>query len=76
MLYYIEDIRIERPSGLTDALQKYKVGDTVKENQVIAVIEAMKMETSVVARMDGVIDAIFVTPGYSVAAGELLATIK
>ena len=30
LLYYLEDIRIEKPSDLTDGLMKYKVGDTVK----------------------------------------------
>ena len=53
-----------------------KVGDKVTENQVIAVVEAMKMETSVVARMDGTVDEIFVKTGQTVVAGELLATIK
>ena len=51
-------------------------GDAVEENQVIAVIEAMKMETSVVARMAGVIDQVLVREGSSVKAGELLMTIK
>ena len=53
-----------------------KPGDTVEENQVVAVIEAMKMETSVVARMAGVVDQVFITDGTSVKAGELLMTIK
>ena len=53
-----------------------KLGDAVEENQVLAVIEAMKMETSVVARMDGTIDEVFVKGGQSVKAGELLLTIK
>ena len=53
-----------------------KVGDTVTKNQVLAVIEAMKMETSVVARMDGVIEQVLVTEGSPVKAGELLITIK
>jgi len=53
-----------------------KPGDKVRENQVIAVVEAMKMETSVVARMDGTVDEVFVKPGQTVVAGELLATIK
>ena len=53
-----------------------KPGDTVEENQVLAVIEAMKMETSVVARMAGVVDQVLVTDGTSVKAGELLMTIK
>ena len=52
------------------------VGDTVKKNQVLAVIEAMKMETSVVARMDGVVEAVHVKEGTSVKAGELLMNIK
>lgn len=53
-----------------------KPGDQVKVNDVLAVIEAMKMETSVVARMDGTIDEVFVKPSQSVKAGELLLTIK
>ena len=51
-------------------------GDEVKENQVLAVIEAMKMETSVVARMDGIVDEVFIKEGTSVKAGELLMTMK
>ena len=53
-----------------------KPGDKVIANQVIAVVEAMKMETSVVARMDGIVSEVLVKAGQTVAAGELLATIK
>lgn len=53
-----------------------KVGDEVKTNQVVATIEAMKMETSVVARMDGKISKIIVSEGTSIKAGELLAVIE
>ncbi|MEL4105570.1 pyruvate carboxylase [Oscillospiraceae bacterium WX1] len=52
------------------------VGDTVEENQVLAVIEAMKMETSVVARMAGTVDKVLVNAGQTVKAGELLVEIK
>ncbi len=51
-------------------------GDKVEENQVLAVIEAMKMETSVVARMAGTVDQVLIKEGGSVKAGELLITIK
>ena len=45
-------------------------------NVVLAVIEAMKMESCVVARMDGTIDEVFVKGGQTVKAGEQLLTIK
>lgn len=51
-------------------------GEEVKVNQVIAVIEAMKMETSVVAKTDGIIDKVYIEENQSVKAGELLFTIK
>ena len=53
-----------------------KPGDAVEENQVLAVIEAMKMETSVVARMAGIVDQVLIKEGSSVKAGELLITLK
>ena len=53
-----------------------KPGDEVKTNQVIAVIEAMKMETVVVSRVDGVIDEILVDIGQPVKAGELIIRMK
>lgn len=53
-----------------------KRGDRVEVNQVVAVVEAMKMETSVVARMEGTIDEILIKEGDNVKAGELMITIK
>ncbi len=53
-----------------------KPGDIVEENQVLAVIEAMKMETSVVARMSGHVEEVFIKEGDTVKAGELLITIN
>ena len=53
-----------------------KRGDKVEKNQLLFVIEAMKMETSVVALAAGVVDEVFVRDGQSVKAGELLATLK
>ena len=53
-----------------------KPGDQVKTNQVIAVIEAMKMETVVVSRVDGVVDEILVDIGQPVKAGELIIQMK
>ena len=53
-----------------------KPGDRVEPNQVLAVIEAMKMETSMVARMAGTVDQVTVKTGQAVQAGELLVTIQ
>ena len=61
--------------GLVSKLN-VKPGDRVEVNQVIAVIEAMKMETSVVARMEGVVDEILVREGATVKAGELMIRLK
>ena len=53
-----------------------KKGDEVKENDVLLIIEAMKMETSVVARANGVVGEVKVEAGDSVVAGQLLMTLK
>ena len=53
-----------------------KKGDEVKENDVLLIIEAMKMETSVVARADGVVGEVKVEAGDSVVAGQLLMKLK
>lgn len=53
-----------------------EVGDEVKENQTIAMIEAMKMETNITAGKEGIISSICVETGDTVQAGELLMVIK
>ncbi len=53
-----------------------KSGDVVKENQVVAIVEAMKMETSVVVLADGVVSEIFAKEGNAVKSGELLMKIE
>ena len=50
-----------------------KVGDVVHKGQVLAVMEAMKMEHNIAAPTDGVVQALLYTPGEQVAEGaELL----
>lgn len=53
-----------------------KVGDDVVENQPIAIIEAMKMETNIVARTAGTVKSIYVKVGQNVKSGELLVTLE
>ena len=51
------------------------VGDTVSAGQRVAVVEAMKMETAVVAPADGVVEEVLVTPNTQVDAGMPLVRI-
>ncbi|MCL2386205.1 MAG: pyruvate carboxylase [Defluviitaleaceae bacterium] len=51
-------------------------GDTVKENDPVAVIEAMKMETIIVSKCAGTVGQINVTESQPVKAGELLMRIE
>ena len=51
-------------------------GEKVEEKQPIAVIEAMKMETNILAIKAGTVENIFVHEGQQVKAGELIARLK
>ena len=51
-------------------------GDKVEENQKLAVIEAMKMETNITAKSSGVVEKIFVEEGQGVESGELLIQLS
>ncbi len=51
------------------------VGDTVKKDDVVLILEAMKMEIEVVAPSDGIISSINVLQGDPVENGQLLFVI-
>ena len=53
-----------------------KEGEEVKQNQPLLVLEAMKLETTVVAKQDGVIDKIYVAAGDRVNTGDLLLSFQ
>lgn len=61
------------PGNILDV--RVKVGDQVKENQVIVILEAMKMENEIVAPQDGVITALYVTKGSPIDVGAPIVTI-
>lgn len=52
------------------------VGDEVKENQPVMILEAMKMENEVVAPKAGTVTGIHVTQGQMVNPGEALITFS
>ena len=51
------------------------VGDEVKKNDVVAIVEAMKMETAIVSNVDGIIDKVHVKERQAVKVQELLITM-
>jgi biotin carboxyl carrier protein len=52
------------------------VGDHVEEDEVVVVMEAMKMEIPVVAPSSGVLKELKVSPGQAVEAEQVLAIIE
>ncbi|WP_411681783.1 pyruvate carboxylase [Clostridium thailandense] len=53
-----------------------KEGDTVKEGDSLIVIEAMKMETNIIATVPGTVEAVFAKEGKQAKSGELLIKLK
>lgn len=51
-----------------------KEGDMVKVNQPLMIVEAMKMETTFVSKVNGKVDKLYVTPGDRVNAEDLLVS--
>ncbi|HEY4281412.1 MAG TPA: acetyl-CoA carboxylase biotin carboxylase subunit [Conexibacter sp.] len=55
---------------------KVRAGDTVKEGQLLCIIEAMKMENEITAHKAGVIVEVPIVEGAAIAAGDTIAVIK
>ncbi len=52
------------------------VGDSVSSGDPVAVIEAMKMENSVPAPRDGIVETVLVAVGDAVGSGDTLITLQ
>lgn len=55
---------------------KVNVGDKVEKDQVLLILEAMKMENSIVALKSGTVAAVHVAVGANVNAGDALITVE
>jgi len=53
-----------------------KVGDRIRKGQKVLTLEAMKMETTITADLDGKIRDVLVQPGRRVETGDLLVVIE
>ena len=60
----------------TEISFNFKDGDAVKKGDAVVIIEAMKMENSVVAPEDGTVASISVSVGDSFEAGAVIATLN
>jgi len=55
---------------------KVKKGDQVNAGDVVAVLEAMKMENDVNATQSGTVEQVYFDEGDTVEAGDVLMVIK
>ncbi|MCF6462282.1 DUF2118 domain-containing protein [Clostridium sp. Cult1] len=67
---------VEAPMPGTILSINVNEGDTVTEGQVLAILEAMKMENEILAPRGGKVASIAVTKGASVNTGDKLIVIE
>jgi pyruvate carboxylase subunit B len=76
------DVNIGSNGAVTSPMQgtilkvNVKVGDSVKKGDVVAVLEAMKMENDIVAHSSGKVKSVFMQKGKNVDANAVLAVIE
>ncbi|MBF6131941.1 biotin/lipoyl-binding carrier protein [Nocardia otitidiscaviarum] len=68
-----EEVLAEMVSTVQEIL--VSVGDKVKVNDPVIMLESMKMEIPVVVESDGTVASIDVTVGQVLQKGDLIATI-
>ena len=68
-----ETVDTPMPGVIVDV--KVKVGDTIKEGDLVAVLEAMKMETEIFSPKSGTVSAVNVSKGTQVELGDTLITL-
>ena len=55
---------------------KVRQGDQVNENDLLVVLEAMKMESNVYSPFQGTVKQVNVSPGYRVVQGQVLVEFE
>lgn len=67
---------IKAPMPGTINAVKVTAGEAIKKGQVVAILEAMKMENEIVAPEDATVAAVAVSQGQSVNTGDVLVTLN
>lgn len=70
------DRAVKAPIVGTVMQVKVKPGDVVELNQVLLVMEAMKMETNIASPMPGKVKAVLAASGDAVKAGQVLVELE
>ena len=69
-------VKVTAPMPGSIVSVKVNVGDSVKSDTVVAVLEAMKMENEIFAGQDGTISSVNVSTGDSVNSGDVIVTMN
>jgi|BioPla2DNA2_1021312.scaffolds.fasta_scaffold41441_3 biotin carboxyl carrier protein len=69
-----EAIKAPMPGTILDI--KVTPGASVKEGDILIILEAMKMENEILAPRDGVVTQIITTKGASVSTGDVLLSFN
>lgn len=69
-------VKVEAPMQGKIVDVRVSEGSSVNEGDVIAILEAMKMENEVVAPKAGTVASVNVATGQSVEAGDLIASLN
>lgn len=68
--------KVEAPMQGKIVSVKVTEGQNVQEGDVVAILEAMKMENEIVASKGGTVATVNVAAGQSVEAGDLIASLN
>lgn len=68
-------VKVTAPMPGTILKMNVKVGDTIKANDLVCILEAMKMENEIFASEGGVVKSIEAAQGSSVNSGDVIITL-
>jgi len=68
-------IKVTAPMPGTILKMNVKVGDTIKANDLVCILEAMKMENEIFAAEGGTVKSIDAPQGSSVNSGDVIITL-
>ncbi len=68
-------IKVTAPMPGTILKMNVKVGDTIKANDLVCILEAMKMENEIFAAEGGTVKSVDAAQGASVNSGDVIITL-